>query len=61
MIAEAAKGQNNEESIRNLYLQVYNRQPSEREITVCLKMMETESLNIIARALLNSNEFIFIQ
>ena len=61
IIAESANDTNTEESIRKLYLTVYNRQPSELELTVCLKMMQTEDLRILARALLNSNEFIFIQ
>ena len=61
IIAEKAKGKNTDESIRNTFMLIYNRQPAEVELAMSRKILKTEKLNILVRAILNSNEFIFIQ
>ncbi|MCM8525582.1 MAG: DUF1553 domain-containing protein, partial [Lentisphaeraceae bacterium] len=50
-----------ETSIKELFAAFYNRKPSEAELAQCLKILETESLKILCRAMINSNEFVFIQ
>ncbi|MDD7986641.1 PSD1 and planctomycete cytochrome C domain-containing protein [Lentisphaera marina] len=61
LIADQAQSKDIDESIRTVFMLIYNRQPAEIELAMSRKILKTEKLNILVRALLNSNEFIFIQ
>ena len=49
------------ESVKKLFSTLYNRKPTSAELSQCLKVLESESLKILCRAMINSNEFVFIQ
>jgi hypothetical protein len=61
IIAKKVESNDPEQSIRKLFLLIYNRQPSEIELVMSKKILKVEKLSILCRAMLNSNEFIFIQ
>ncbi|WDE96885.1 PSD1 and planctomycete cytochrome C domain-containing protein [Lentisphaera profundi] len=61
IIAKKVESSDPETSIRQLFLLIYNRQPSEIELVMSKKILKSEKVSILCRAMLNSNEFIFIQ
>ena len=52
---------NKNTAVKNLFETVFNRQPTQKELQVSLEVLKTEKLEVLCRALLNSNEFVFIQ
>ena len=61
ILASKFHSTNKAESVKKLFNALYNRKPTSDELSTCLKLLETESLKILCRAMLNSNEFVFIQ
>ena len=61
ILASKFHSENKAESVKELFLSLYNRKPGSDELAACLKILESESLKILCRAMLNSNEFVFIQ
>lgn len=61
VLAGKVHSSNKENAVKNLFKTVFNRQPTQEELQVCLEVLKTEKLEVLCRALLNSNEFVFIQ
>ena len=57
MDADADKHQ----ALIRCYELILNRAPTEDEIQWCQQVVKDEGLDIVCRALLNSNEFAFLQ
>ncbi len=53
-------GSDPEEAINRCFQLLLNRDPSNDESETCLQVMQEEGLNIVCRALINSNEFAFL-
>lgn len=47
-------------ALKRCFQLLLNRAPTEKELASCLKVSESEGLNIVCRALINSNEFAFL-
>ena len=62
MIANKCIAETNDMSsaIRMCFELLLNRQPQTDELKLSLKVAETEGLNFVCRAVINSNEFAFI-
>ena len=61
ILAAKVHSSNKEASVKKLFQIVYNRNPDTAEMRMSLKVLESEGMQILCRALLNSNEFVFIQ
>ena len=48
------------EHVQTLYAAIFQREPTQRELATCEKFLESQSPVELARALLNLNEFIYI-
>jgi hypothetical protein len=61
ILAKKFYSSNKKESVTQVFQTIYNRAPTPGELAVSLSVLETEGLKVLCRALLNSNEFVFIQ
>jgi hypothetical protein len=61
ILANNVHSSDKKESITKLFQIVYNRQPDAKEMAMSLELLKSEGMHILCRALLNSNEFVFIQ
>ena len=61
ILASKFHSSNKAESVKNLFSALFNRKPTSDELSQCIKVLESESLKILCRAMINSNEFVFIQ
>ena len=61
ILANKVHSSDKEASVKKLFQTIYNRQPEADELKMSLQVLETEGMNILCRALVNSNEFVFIQ
>jgi hypothetical protein len=61
ILASHLKSGTNEESINRLFMTVFNRKPDQQEMNNCLEIVKQTSLTVLCRALMNTNEFTFIQ
>lgn len=61
LLEQAAKLATKAKTIPQAYQLVYQRQPSKDELTAAEAFVKQESLQAFCRALLNSNEFLFIE
>ena len=61
ILANKFHSSNKADSVKKLFSALYNRNPNTDELEKCLQVLETESLKILCRAMINSNEFVFIQ
>ena len=61
ILAAKFHSSNKSESVKELFSALYSRKPTSDELSTSLKLLETESLKILCRAMINSNEFVFIQ
>ncbi|MCM8540897.1 MAG: PSD1 and planctomycete cytochrome C domain-containing protein [Lentisphaeraceae bacterium] len=61
ILAAKFHSSNKAESVKQLFLALYNRMPTAEELDTSVKILETENLKILCRAMINSNEFVFIQ
>ncbi|MCM8538590.1 MAG: PSD1 and planctomycete cytochrome C domain-containing protein [Lentisphaeraceae bacterium] len=61
ILANKVHSSNKSDAVKALFQTVYNRQPDNIELQKSLELLKTESMQILCRALLNSNEFVFIQ
>jgi Lon protease-like protein len=57
---EAQGANDKKEEIHQAFLLAYQRPPEKEETRACLQFLETRSLAELARALLNANEFIYV-
>ena len=48
------------DSVRECFLLLVHREPSADELRICRQIAQEESLAIVCRALINSNEFVFL-
>ena len=48
-------------SIARIFELAYNRQPTEPEMAICQKLVDQHGLRAVARVVLNSNEFLFVE
>ena len=61
ILANKVHSSDKKESVNKLFQIVYNREPDAKEMAMSLKVLKSEGMHILCRALLNSNEFVFIQ
>ena len=61
ILAAKFHSSNKEDSVKALFSSLYNRLPTNEELAKCLNILKSESLKILCRAMINSNEFVFIQ
>jgi hypothetical protein len=61
ILADKVHSSDKKESVNKLFQVVYNREPDAKEMAMSLKVLKSEGMHILCRALLNSNEFVFIQ
>ena len=61
ILANKVHSSDKAESVKTLFKTVYNRLPESDELDMSLKVLEQEGMHILCRALINSNEFVFIQ
>ena len=62
-IAERASSRSDaagSQPVRECFQLLLNRQPSAEELQICNQVARQESLAIVCRALINSNEFVFL-
>lgn len=60
LIAERAKSESGDAALKRCFELILNREPTEEETELCSAIADEESLAIVCRALLNSNEFAFL-
>ena len=58
--AQANSGGDLSREIKQCFQLLLNRDPSADELEICSKVARDESLAIVCRALINSNEFVFL-
>ena len=61
IFAEKNNAPDKKQAINKIFRTLYNRPPSKDEMTICLKVVKSDGLKVLSRALINSNEFVFIQ
>jgi len=60
LIADRAESESGDEALARCFELILNRKPTEEEVELCTAIAKEESLAIVCRALLNSNEFAFL-
>ena len=60
LIAERAEAESGDEALTRCFELILNREPTKEEVELCSAIAKEESLAIVCRALLNSNEFAFL-
>ena len=60
LIAARAESESADDSLKRCFELILNRDPTKDEVELCSAIAKEESLAIVCRALLNSNEFAFL-